>query len=1509
MKNFMKGKFKRVLAGLLSLIMMAGVMPTTAFAADSKVSMSFAPMYQSDGTLICYHDVFTSPNGLSSGSTDGTHRRVAIYADGEEAYCIQPGVPLNTGDELTANASETWNALSNGQKEAIKLALAYGKPGKSSNLSGSSGSKYVATQMIVWEFVNGWRSTKTYERTNNSIYQAFCKDGYNSEVAKVYREIVAEIQNHNVTPSFANGKTYDMNFADGQYSLTLKDSNKVLADYKISCSDSDVKVVRDGNTIKLVSDKVIDKSAKITLTKSSSIPANATLVAYGHSTQQDVLVGVKKPDDVVATFKVSTPAGTMKLVKTSEDGVVAGIQMIVSGNGITQTVTTGEDGTITLSGMFPGTYTVTEKVADYYEPQDTQTVTIKAGETSTVKFANILKRGDLSVTKTSEDGFNSWVKFHLYGTSASGIEVSEYATTDENGVATFKNVLIAGAAGYTMEEVDTAVRYVIPDAQNVNVFWKDVTDTTVQNILKKFNVTVTKVDAELSVSQGDATLAGAVYGLYKGGELVESMTTDENGSFTTGYHVCGDDWTIREITPSEGYLLDETTYTVGAEAKNYTVELNSAPAIESPEQVIKGQISIIKHTDDGSTQIETPEEGATFEIYLTSAGSYENARETERDTLVCDQDGFAISKELPYGIYTVHQTVGAEETELMKDFTVFISQDGQTYKYLINNAPYSAYLKVVKADKETGVTIPLTGAGFEIYNAAGEKVTMSYTYPTLTTIDTYYVSADGYLITSQVLPAGEYTLVEVQAPYGYVLDSTPIPFTVTMAENEEVSGLNVITVTAYDMAQKGKITVTKTGEGFVSVAVSGKEVENEDGSTILTDCIYQPVYEDVALAGAVYDVIAAEEIYTGDGTLRYEAGTIVDQIITDENGAATTKELYLGKYQVIETQAPEGYVLNSTPADVELVYAGQEVSVTDAATGFENERQKIRIDAVKAMEQDETFHLGMNGEMTAVSFGLYAKEEIVAADGSVIPADGLIELAFCEEDGSINFKSDLPFGSYYVKEVSTDPHYLMSGSVYEFTFSYVGQDTALMIAELNDMNPIENNLKRGKIEGYKVDGEEKGLAGATFGLFDEWAQEYTEENAYMTVTSDENGYFAFDNVPYGDYVVVELEAPEGYVGTDARHFVSVTYDTQVIGVKAINYQIVGSVQLTKVDKEYPENHLIGAVFELYADTDKDGVFSAEMDECLGELTEVNDGIYEKDGLLYGSYFIKEKTAPEGFLLDENVYPFSIVNDKEVVVIENEAGVGFSNQPIRGEVTVFKTDEATGDKLVGAGFRVFDTDGNVVDEGYTGEDGTVTFSLRYGEYTVAEFDAPEGYVLDETPYAFSVTKDGQKISVDMANTKIKGKLVISKVDADTEELLLDAGFRIYDVNGEVIKEGYTDKKGNVEFDLEFGTYYYQEFDAPDGYEVDDTKYEFSITEDGKVVSVIMTNKKIPTETPKETPKEDTPKETPKTSVSTDSPKTGDESNIALWGVLAGIAAMAGVGLTVFSFRKQNRKKGK
>lgn len=1495
--------WKRLLAGVISCLMMVSALPATAFAASEKATMTFAYSYQSDGTEIVYHDTFTV-NGITSGGTDGSHHRTTIYANGEEAYCIQPGVSLHRGDVLTANASDTWDALSSEVQEAMKLALALGRPGNSANLSGSAGSQYVATQMVVWEFVSGFRDPVTYQLYDNSIYRSLCKDGYNAEVAQVYDEIMAAIHNYKVMPSFANGNNYEMSYENGRYTLTLTDTNGMLSDCAVTSSDSSVSVSKSGQQLIISSGSYIDGSVTITLTKSSHISASSRLVAYGDASLQDVLVGVAKTGDVTASFTVSTPGGGLKIVKTSEDGKVSGIRMTVTGDGYSKTAATGEDGTLTLSGLVPGTYTVTEAVSDYYEPQEVKTVTIKSGETATVSFNNTLKRGDLSVVKTAEDGLAEGVTFHLYGISASGQTVDLYAVTDATGTAIFEDVLTSGVSGYTLEEMDTALRYVVPDAQSQKIFWNEVTNTTVTNVLKKFNVTVCKLDAETGKAQGDATLAGAVYGLYHDGELVDTYTTNEQGSFTTEYYVCDNTWTIQEITPSEGYLLDETVYHVGAEPENYTVELNTALPLNSYEQVIKGRIAIIKHSDTGDTQIETPEEGASFEVYPASAGSYEQAEESERDVLVCDEDGFAQSKELPYGLYTVHQIAGNEDAEFMRDFTVYICENGQVYKYLMNNAPYSAYLKVVKADSETGKTIPLTGAGFQIYDAAGELVTMHYTYPIITVIDTFYVSDDGYLVTPQTLPVGDYALVEVQAPYGYVLDSTPIPFTVSRDAGGEESGLTVIAVTAYDAAQKGRITVSKSGEVFVSVQMSGdEEIIDKEGSIALVNCVYTPVYAGQALAGATYQIIAAEDIVTGDGTLRYAAGTVVDEITTGEDGTATSKELYLGRYQVVEAAAPEGMVLNAQPVEAVLTYAGQEVSVTEIAAGFVNDRQKVSITAEKVMEQDEAFGIGDNGEILAVSFGLFAGEDITAQDGSVIPKDGMIEIAFCDAEGLVVFQSDLPFGSYYVKELSTDAHYTLSDTVYEFDFSYAGQDTALQTVALNDGAAIENRLKRGRVEGYKVDGTETGLAGAVFGLFHEDAQELTAENAYLTVVSGEDGYFAFENVPYGDYFVYELTAPEGFVASDARHYVSVSYDTQVIGLKVIDYPIIGGVQLTKVDEDYPDNHLTGAVFALYADADGDGVFDPDVDESLCNLSELADGVYQMDGLRYGSYFLQETQAPEGFLPDENVYAFSITEDKQLVVIENEAGVGFMNQPIKGTVTIYKTDTDTGEKLVGAGFRVLDKDGTVIAEGYTGEDGTVSFELRYGEYTVYEYEAPEGYVLDDTPYAFAVTEDGQELSIDMANLKIRGTFGIAKVEAGTEKPLSGAGFRIYDAAGNLVYEGYTDENGMIAVELDFGQYTYQEFAAPEGYLLEDTLYSFSITEDGQMLTMEVTNEKIPEETPEdttpETPEETTTPNTPKqdtpTTTTTDAPKTGDDANIGLWAALAGIAALAGCGL--------------
>ncbi|MCD8097728.1 MAG: carboxypeptidase regulatory-like domain-containing protein, partial [Lachnospiraceae bacterium] len=894
-------------------------------------------------------------------------------------------------------------------------ALLYGYQGNRGNLSGSVDEIWLATQILVWEFVTGCRNaTGTYARTSTQIYDVICGSNYaNSGTAEVYKEIIALLTARNTTPSFMTGGTTALEYKNGEYVLTLTDSNGVLDDYDFTASSSSVSVSKSGNTLTIRAGEAFDGTVRITATRNDvpTVSSSAKLLAYGDDTLQDVVTGVENAESVTAYMDVETPTGALALKKTSEDGKVAGITFTITGNGFSQSATTDENGTISIDGLAPGTYTVTEQTSDRYETQDSQTVTIVSGQTATVTFNNTLKRGSLSVIKSSEDGLVEGVTFHLYGTSLSGIAVDEYAVTDADGVATFENILIG--SGYTLEETSVGDRYVVPDDQTVAIEWNVVTNKTVVNVLKKWRATVTKTDAETTTAQGDASLAGATYGVYLDGELVDTYTTDANGQFTTDYYVCGDGWTIQEISPSEGYLLDSTVYQVGAEAALYTIEYNST-TLGVTEQVITGSVAIIKHTDNGSTGIETPEEGAEFEVYLKSAGSYEAAGDSEWDYLICDENGYAATKDLLYGVYTVHQTRGWDGRELVSDFDVYVCEDGKVYSYIINNADFESYLKIVKTDAETGNTIPYAGAGFQIYDPEGNLVTMTYTYPEVTEIDTFYTNDKGYLITPEVLPSGVgYSVVEVQAPYGYVLDSTPVYFDVTAAQAGEESGITVIEVVRSDVPQKGVITVEKTGEVFSAVTVTGGACVDADGNETVFPTVYQPVYAVEGLAGAVFEITAAEDIYTPDGTLRCAQGQVVDTITTGEDGTAASAELYLGQYTVTEITAPDGYVRNSEAQTVELTYAGQEVAVTETSASFYNDRQRVSITLEKVMEQDETFGLGQNGEITLVSFGLYAAEELTAADGTAIPAGGLLEIVTVDGDGYAAFASDLPLGSYY----------------------------------------------------------------------------------------------------------------------------------------------------------------------------------------------------------------------------------------------------------------------------------------------------------------------------------------------------------------------------------------------------------------------------------------------------------------------------------------------------------------
>ena len=1369
-----KTKIKRavsfVMATVLSLSAFMSIGTSTAFAASGEKTKVYMVDFPRDGDAnydgVWGHSNLTLKNGWHTGSSTHTNLKAIGSYSGNIAYCIEPGVSLSSGQSMNKYDENYFNNITaNGviSGDEIRLfigrILQYGYRGtistswRSQNESAANSIAHAyATQLLIWETVVGERDAnfnhKAASGCSNVKDVINAKHPLRSKIMNYYNSMVSSVQNHTVVPSFCtkssgSAKVNELEWNGSKYVATLTDSNGVLSNYDFKANISGVTFSTSGNKLTVSMDKAPSKEFTITASKKNGVRRGVIVWSEGkhgqNSSVQDVVTYAQEVSDPVSGYvKMKVSYGSCQIVKTSEDGKVDGINFTISGNGVNQTVTTANGGKFQIDNLMPGVYTVTEQSIDKYVPQEVHRVTVVAGQVATVNFNNVLKRGNLQVIKSSEDNLVEGVKFHLYGTSLAGIAVDEYAVTDKNGVATFKDVLISGSTPYTLEEVDTEIRYVVPEKQTAPIKWNEVTNRDFTNILKKFSVTVTKSDREEGTAQGDAKLSGAVYGIYKGDTLVDKYVTDSEGQFTTKEYVCDSDWTIREITPSEGYLLDKTIHKVGAEPKLFTIEHNLV-ANDVTEQVMKGNIAIIKHTDDGETKIETPENGAEFEVYLKSSGSFEKADKDERDTIVCDENGFAQTKDMPYGVYTVHQTKGWEGRELMKDFDVFISQDGQTYRYLINNANFESYIKIVKVDAETGKTIPYAGAGFQIYDPAGNKVSMTFTYPTPTTIDTFYTDADGQLVTPEKLDYGKgYSLVEVQAPYGYVLDSTPVSFDVTEENSTQEGGITLIKVDKPNMAQKGTISVEKTGEVFFGVNVSGEEDK---------DVIYQPVYKVKGLAGAVYEITADEDVITPDGTLRYHKGDVVDTVTTNEDGKAKSKELYLGKYTVVETKAPNGMVINKEKHSVELTYAGQDVAVTETATSFVNERQKVKISLEKVLEQNETFGIGKNDKIKNISFGLYAKEDIVSSSGTVIPADGLIEIITLDENGTATANTDLPFGSYYIKEIATDEHYILSDTQYPFTFEYAGQDTETVEIKVNDGKPIENKLIYGSVSGKKIDENGEALGGALIGIFKADETEYTKEHAIMTATSEKDGSFSFAKVPYGKWIVREIEAPEGFVLDDTSYEVNIGENEQVIEVEITDEYIYGNIELTKVDADYPDNKLTGATFDVYKDVNGDGKLD-DGDELIGNLEETATGIYEMKEILYGKYLVQETKAPEGFVLDKGVYSVFIEKDETTYKVENKAGVGFINEAMKGSLKIKKT--SSDGNVEGFTFRV--TGVNGYDSTFTTDkNGEISIDgLRIGEYTVSEVsdNVSAGYIL---PADKKVTvKVGETVEIEMHN---------------------------------------------------------------------------------------------------------------------------------------------------------------
>ena len=1065
----------------------------------------------------------------------------------------------------------------------------------------------------------------------------------------------------------------------------------------------------------------------------------------GYSISEEVFA-LKADENIFVTEDFTR--GKIKVNKTADDGIVSGREFKVTGNdGSSYTKKTNANGVAEFSGLkvyntSTGkaiTYTVSEiNVDTRYEVPKAQNVTLTSGDvdlTVNVKFNNQLKTGSIKINKQSEDNQNGDREFTITGNGK-----TYTIKTGSDGIAILSDIPVYNSNNekivYTISEQNVPIRYVVPADQTATLTADATTTKKFKNILKKFTVEVTKQDSETASEQGNGTLARAVYGLYKDGELVDTYTTDENGYFKTKEYVCGN-YTIQEISPSAGYLLDTTVHSVGTEPEKYTIESNPI-SMTVTEDVVKGNIAIIKHSDDGSTQIETPEVGAEFEVYLKSSGSYANAVETERDHLTCDENGFAQTKDMPYGVYTVHQTVGWEGTEFIADFDVNISESGQTYRYLINNAEFESYIKVVKVDSETGKTIPYEGAGFEIYDSNGQKISMTFSYPTPTTIDIFYTNSEGYLITLEVLPYGEYSLVEVQAPYGYALDKTPVAFSVSLENAEKENSLTIVKVEKQNTAQKGKISVRKTGDIFTSVTTASSAYTNENGEMIVNPTTYTPVFANGDLSGAVFQVIAVEDIVTLDGTVRASAGDVVAEITTDENGYAETDLLYLGKYEIKEVQAPYGYVRNSESQFVELTYAGQEIAVLDTVNAsFVNDYQSVEISLSKVMENDELFGIGNNNEYLSVRFGLFAAEDITAADGTVIPADGLLSEVSLAENMTAKFDVQIPFGRYYVKEISTDEHYILNGEKYLVNFEYMGQD--IQNVDI-DCGQFVNLLKRGRIEGHKVDDKSEPLENAVFGLFTADCVKFSRDTAIMTAASDENGCFEFTDVPFGQYIVREIESPRGYILSDKEYAVSIAEDGEVIEITAENKPV--TVEISK--RDVYGNELAGAEMVL--------------ENADGEIVDkwTSDGtnhIVSKLGA--GEYMLKEIAAPDGYVIAMDIkFSVDVYGNVTVENVDSKA-LSDNGYPLivmvddTTKVRISKRDITTGEELPGATLQIIDENGNVVEEWVsTDEAHFIEGKLIAGkEYTLRETIAPDGYEI-ANEISFTVNEDGSVTEVVM-----------------------------------------------------------------------------------------------------------------------------------------------------------------
>lgn len=1196
-----------------------------------------------------------------------------------------------------------------------------------------------------------------------------------------------------------------------------------------------------------------------------------------------VLTGADVTEDgVVFRYESRRQEGAVYNVYAGADIVTAyGAKIYSKGDLVKANLTTDSKGATVLKNLHLGTYTIKEVQApeNFYNAGEEKTVTLSyAGQNvetvfSESTFVNDRQKADVTVLKKDKDTLNplDGGVFGLYAGSniinADGnVVVSkgtliEKAVTGEDGKAVFTADLPIGFS-YEVKEIQAPEGYV-RNQEDIYSFTFSYTNDSEEKVTfthtftnERVNATIRllKKDAETNqnVPQGDATLEKAVYGLYarediihpdgttgviyKAGDRVATLTTDKNGEAFVENLYLGK-YFVKEITPPVGYLADESEYDLVC---SYEGDLTATVEREcvSLEQVKKQPFQIIKAANNGETDADLLS-GAGFTAYLLSNlevkedGSYDvdSAEpvvigENGATEMFTDEKGYACSIALPYGTYLVRETTTPHNYKPVDDFIVRITEHSpntpQVWRVLLDEE-FEAKLKIIKQDDETKKPVLQAGTEFRIYDLDNkEYVEQVTTYPTTIVHTSFFTDEEGYLILPQNLKIGHYRIEEVTAPNGYVLNENYYEIAVdsdTAYQVDNVSGDVIIEVVYENHPVKGKLKIVKQGE-------------------VLDDFNKDFVYKTENLAGAVFEVSAAEDIYTadfqkdeeGNRILEYAAGELVGTVTTDENGEVFLSDLPLGSYRIEEVKAPEGFVLNEEPQIVTFTYQDQDTPVIEQEVVFTNERQKVEVSVVKKDAETQATVAG-------AVFGLYAKEDILAHGEVIVKADTLIGKVLSDDNGKAVFMNDLPFGRYYIKEEAAPDGYVSSDKVIEVIAEYQGQE--IPVVELSseyENKPTKISIKKTDLTtGVELEGAKLTVLDNDGNVVDSWTSVKGEEHLIERLTVGETYTLREELAPYGYLKAEEVT----FTVEDTAEIQKVEMKDDVpTGTLIINKKGEFLEDVTLADTiggwishifEYITGALKDVTFEVYALEDikaADGESEDyyKKDELIATITTDETGIAKLSDLPLGKYYVKEKETAEGYVLDGEIREIDLTyvdQDTSEVTWSGD----WQNNRQKVEVTVLKKEKDSDRVLEGAVFAlaakedITNKDGNVIleagtviEEKATDEDGKLTFEadLPIGfSYTVKETSPAPGFTTTDEIQEFTFTAESSEkatVSYEFTFEDEPTVFEFTKTSLTTGEEIEGAKLTVTDENGKVVDEWVSGKEPHIIKELVVGQTY-------------------------------------------------------------------------------------------------------